>query len=78
MAQKNQKRATEHSAVERRTPHSLLGMREVPEPPHHYWVTERTLLVFANKRAGAKKGNRQEEPTVTDGLYGARVHCSKP
>ena len=26
MAQKNQKRATEHNAVERRTPRSLLGM----------------------------------------------------
>ena len=100
MAQKNQKRATEQRAVERRTPRSLRGMLrksdpekkkdhgnrrhgeehvpfrkehgnderdagnrgdkdenipeigndrgKVDEPPHHYRVTARTLLVFAH------------------------------
>jgi len=30
----------------------------VPEPPHHYLVTARTLLVFAKpERPGVKKGS---------------------
>ena len=31
---------------------------EVPEPPHHYWVAARTLLVFANRKVCLKKNGQ--------------------